>query len=124
MKSNIISVLRWLTFIPAAIIVGILAYWAAYYFFGFTSWIAGMRFDAPINIFLACGICGWAQIQAGIYVSPAANKYHPALILATLVILLTLLSIVTGLIQHQWMEVARAVCVAVGTIIGTIQTKE
>ncbi|MBY6018655.1 hypothetical protein KUW04_12820 [Halomonas denitrificans] len=61
-RSPLISLARWVAFIPAGVIGGMIGGAIIGLIFGLGSWLYGMAPDAPINMLFVAGISGYLSI--------------------------------------------------------------
>ena len=113
----------WIGFIPGGLIVGIISSIAVTIILGGSSWLSGMKWDAPINLFLAAGISGYASTMAAIYIAPEKNKEISIIISATFFVLIGIGDIVLRFHRSEWVRIIEAVCFMIGVIISVVQVK-
>jgi hypothetical protein len=120
-QNSLVTALRWVAFIPGGLLGGVVGGALALLFFGGGSWLAGMKFDAPINLFLAGGVSGYATVYCGAYVAPSISKKTPAVVVGSIMLLLAAAAIFIRLNNHEWLRSSEGLCLAIGVAIAMSQ---
>lgn len=123
MKKNVLDGLRWIVFIPGGIIAGAIAHAVVLLFFGAGSWLSGMRFDAPINQFFAAGLSGYAGTMAAAFIAPSLNKKIPAVIVTTIIVLISIYGIIFSLNSGEWMRSVLSAITLGGAVMAAVHSE-
>lgn len=83
-----------------------------------------MRFDAPINIFLASLASGYATVFASAYIAPSKSKKVPAITAGTIMCVMGAGAIVFRLSSGEWFRSFEGLCVVAGAAIAMVQASK
>lgn len=115
----ILLVFRWVVFIPAGLIGGMLVEVVVRLFVGLQQWLVGYPFDAPLGSLIAAGAAGWSFVAIGAGVAPFERKSAPAIAMAVLTILILGAAILVSIVGEDWMTVLLCLVGVVGVVIAT-----
>jgi hypothetical protein len=102
-----VATLRWIAFVPAGLLGGILAGALAFLFFGASAWMMGFPFDSPWNRLIVAGVGGYTTVVCAAYTAPIRNKAAPAIVVAVLMFMLYGVAIVVNIADREWFQIVQ-----------------
>ncbi len=121
-STPVLDVLRWVLFVPAGVVVGLLASFCMTAMIEF-NWVSfGPPLDhlaTPFMLLLSAAVGGWSVIWGGVLLAPSERKLVPAIIMGALWIPWLLFALITH-IGDGWMVLTQCSISIVVAVISVI----
>lgn len=109
--------LRWILFIPAGILGGVVLGLVSLVVGGATSWLLGLPFYSPGNTLLSAAVSGYVSICSAAYIAPSTSKAIPSIVMAIPLFAVNGTGIILYLTKHEWIHLAEGIVMVIGTAV-------
>jgi hypothetical protein len=118
------SIVRWIGFLPAALIAAVLVHALAVLLYGASSWLNGTPAGAPI-VFIAAGwISGAAGAYLGAMIAPDNGRRAAAVVTATVLVILSVIGALEAFGRRDWVRMLDSLAMGAGAVMGAISAHE